>query len=165
MNLLDLVHDIVAPNMSYTGAGAHGGQGAHLRLSYPELSARTGSPVVIDTWSGVVAPLKIGKTAQGAWCAARGAFRALPASLLSSLPGCNDRGVGGHRLPCTSTPPGAYQVRSRGWRFVVVTAVCIYRHLPLVYQFSDGWGFAFKVYSQKCWILTDYRGLNAAIYH
>ena len=85
------LNKLIAKHIYTLAPGAHGGQGAHLRLSDPGLSARTGSLVVVDTWSGVVAPLKAGKTAQGAWCAAVGAFRALPASLLLSYLGATIR--------------------------------------------------------------------------
>ena len=63
---------------------------------------------------GVLLPFRLARPRRGAWCATRGAFRALPASLLSSLPGRNHRGVGGHHLACTTTPPDAAQGRSRG---------------------------------------------------
>lgn len=42
-----------------------------------------------------------------------------------------------------------------GRRFVVVTAVCTYRHLPLIYHFSVGWGFTFGMYSLKCLVFSD----------
>ena len=59
--------------------------------------------------------------------------------------------------------PGCVNARNRGG-CLVVTVFCIYHHLPLFYHFSDGWGFAFWVYAQKCWISTDYKGLNATIW-
>ena len=43
---------LIAKYIHTLAPGAHGGQGAHLRHSDPGLSARTGSLVVVVTWSG-----------------------------------------------------------------------------------------------------------------
>ena len=66
----------------------------------------------------------------------------------------------GGRVEPAAKPPAASVLATGGG---VVTVRCVYRHLPLIYQFSNDCVFDVGAYAWNCCVFVDQRGLFAAI--
>ena len=66
----------------------------------------------------------------------------------------------GGRVEPAANPPAASVLATGGG---VVSVRCVYRHLPLIYQFSNGCVFDVGAYAWNCCVFVDQRGLFAAI--
>ena len=104
-------------------------------------------PALVAWWwsipgLGSLLPFSPARPHRGHGAPPGGAFRALPASLLSSLPGCNKRGIDGHREPCTTPPPRVRIKSAAGGVMFCRCNSCL--HLPLIYHFSVGWGLLLR---------------------
>ncbi len=117
--------------------GAHGGQGAHLRLSHLGLSARTGSLVVVDNWSGIAAPPLVQLDRAGCMVRRRGCVPCAPSfaivvtwvqqsgrrqssrALYDNTPGCGSSPQPGMVFrrcnSCLHLPPSTTYLPLFGW--------------------------------------------------